>query len=305
MESRWHPLVIVDPTCHAGLFANSLTHVSNKVPVDLTGPAKTMLSTLYLKALDADFDRPILGDQFAKAAIDKLDFDWRELEITPRWAPLFTVRTALYDRWVRQFIAAHPECTVVHLGCGLDCRVFRVDPGTDVRWYDVDFPEVIALREQIYPTRPNYQLIPTPATEPHWLDEIPADRPTLLIAEGISMYLTEDEGIALLRRFVDRFGTGELQIDFFNWLAIKSQKTQSLVRTSGSVLYWAVNDPQQILDKLPDLRLLAATTFFDADTYALTGKGMQALKRAVRLLPPLRNALQYHRYAYGDPTGRA
>jgi O-methyltransferase involved in polyketide biosynthesis len=273
--------------------------VNDKVAVDLSGPAKTMLSTLYLKALDADFDHPILADRFAKAAIDKLDFDWSELEITPKWAPLFTVRTALYDGWVKQFIAANPECTVVHLGCGLDCRVFRVDPGPDVRWYDVDFPQVIALREQIYPTRPNYELIATPATEPQWLDQIPADRPTLLIAEGISMYLTEDEGIALLRRFVDRFGTGELQIDFFNWLAIKSQKTQSLVRTSGSVLYWAVNNPQQILDKLPDIRLLCATDFFDADTYARTGRGMQALKRAVALVPPLRTSLQYHRYAFG------
>lgn len=287
------------PACHAGAFANSLTHVNDKVAVDLTGPAKTMLSTLYLKALDADFDRPILGDTFAREAIAKLDFDWSELEITPKWAPLFTVRTALYDNWVREFIAAHPECTVVHLGCGLDCRVFRVDPGPDVRWYDVDFPQVIALREQIYPTRPNYQLIATPATEPNWLDDIPADRPTLLIAEGISMYLTEDEGIALLQRFVDRFGTGELQIDFFNWLAIKSQKSQSLVRTSGSVLYWAVNSPQDILDKLPDIRLLAAATFFDASTYSRTGPAMKALKRAVRLVPPLRKALQYHRFAFG------
>ena len=273
--------------------------MNDKVAVNLSGPAKTMLSTLYLKALDADFEAPILGDRFAKAAIGKLDFDWSELEITPKWAPLFTVRTAQYDIWVRQFIAAHPECTVVHLGCGLDCRVFRVDPGPGVRWYDVDFPQVIALREQIYPSRDNYELIATPATEPEWLEQIPADRPTLLIAEGISMYLTEEEGIALLRRFIDRFGTGGLQIDFFNWLAIKSQKSQSLVRTSGSVLYWAVNSPQQILDKLPDIRLLAAATFFDASTYARTGRGMHALKRLVAAVPPLRTSLQYHRYAYG------
>jgi O-methyltransferase involved in polyketide biosynthesis len=283
--------------------ALSLTHV-NKVAVNLTGPAKTMLSTLYLKALDADFDRPVLGDRFAREAIGKLDFDWAELEITPVWAPLFTVRTAQYDIWVRQFLAAHPQATVVHLGCGLDCRVFRIDPGTDVRWYDVDFPEVIALREQIYPSRPGYELIATPATEPAWLEQIPNDRPTLLIAEGISMYLTAEEGIALLRRFIDRFGAGELQIDFFNWLAIKSQKTQSLVRTSGSVLYWAVNDPQEILTPLPDLRLLAATTFFDADTYARTGRGMQAVKRAAALVPPLRTSLQYHRFAFGDPASR-
>ena len=64
-------------------------------------------------------------------------------------------------------------------------------------------------------------------------------------------------------------------------------------------MYWAVNSPQDILSKLPDIRMLAAPTFFDASTYSRAGAGLQAAKRAVRLLPPLRNSLQYHRYAYG------
>ena len=83
---------------------------------------------------------------------------------------------------------------MVHLGCGLDSRVFRLDPGPGVEWYDVDYPAVIALREKIYPTRPRYHLVATSATDPSWLDQIPADRPVLLLAEGISMYLTEARG---------------------------------------------------------------------------------------------------------------
>ena len=70
-----------------------------------------------------------------------------------RWAPLVTVRTAQYDIWARQFLAVNEHCTVVHLGCGLDSRVFRLDPGPGVEWYDVDYPAVIALREKVYPTR--------------------------------------------------------------------------------------------------------------------------------------------------------
>ena len=49
--------------------------MTDKVSIDLTGPAQTMLTTLYLKALDADFERPVLGDQFAKEAIDRIDYD--------------------------------------------------------------------------------------------------------------------------------------------------------------------------------------------------------------------------------------
>ena len=136
---------------------------------------------------------------------------------------------------------------MIHLGCGLDSRVFRLDPGPGVEWYDVDYPAVIALREKLFPS-------PT-AIPPgcHSGDRsvlarprFPADRPTLLLAEGISMYLTEDDGIALLQHVVDRFGSGELQIDFYSWLIVRSQKTHRLQRQSGSTLYWAVNSPADI-----------------------------------------------------------
>lgn len=273
--------------------------MSDKVSIDLTGPAQTMLMTLYLKALDADFEHPVLGDTFAKEAIERIDYDWSDLGVSGKWAPLVTVRTAQYDIWAKQFLAAHGPCTVVHLGCGLDSRVFRVDPGPDVQWYDVDFPGVIELREQIYPSRPNYHLLPTPATELSWLDQIPADKPLLFLAEGISMYLTEQEGIALLRRVVERFPSGELQIDFYNWVAIRSQKTQTLVRKTGSTLYWAVNSPEDVLSQVPGIRLLASATLFDASTASRASAGFRALGRVMRVLPPVRKAIQYHRYAFG------
>ena len=250
--------------------------------MNLTGPAKTMLSTLYLKALDADFKRPVLADGYAKEAIGRIDFDWESLDMSAAWAPLCTVRTAQYDIWARRFLALNPRCTVVHLGCGLDARVFRLDPGAEVEWYDVDFPDVIALRERVYPARPHYHLTPSSATDPSWLDRIPADRPVLFIAEGISMYLTEDEGIALLRRVVDRFPSGELQIDFFNWLAIKSQKTQALVRNSGSTLFWAVNSPDDVLSRVPGIRLRESATFFGASTFSRVTARYRAAKRAAR-----------------------
>lgn len=273
--------------------------MTENVSVDLSGAAQTMLATLYLKALDADFDRPVLGDRYAKEAVSRLDYDFREIGITARWAPLITVRTAQYDIWARQFLAVHQQCTVVHLGCGLDSRVFRLDPGPDVQWYDVDYPAVIALREKIFPTRSRYQLIATSATDQSWLDQIPADRPVLLLAEGISMYLTEDEGVALLRRVVDHFPSGELQVDFYNWLAIKSQKSHTLVRRTGSTLYWAVNSPQDILSRVPGVRLLIAVTFFDASTFRRASATYQLSRRLVRVVPPARKMLQYHRYAFG------
>jgi O-methyltransferase involved in polyketide biosynthesis len=276
--------------------------MTDKVSVDLSGPAQTMLTTLYCKALDADLDRPILGDGFAKETVDRIDYDWRELGIAPRWTPLVTVRTAQYDIWASQFLAAHQHATVVHLGCGLDSRVFRLDPGPGVEWYDIDYPGVIALRENVFPTRSRYHLVATSATDPSWLERIPGDRPTLLLAEGVSMYLTERDGVALLQHVVDRFPSGELQIDFYNWLAIRSQKTHKLQRQSGSTLYWGVNKPADILNRVSGARLLTAVTFFDAATFSRTSAAFRLARRLVRAVPPLRGMLQYHRYAFGPVT---
>jgi O-methyltransferase involved in polyketide biosynthesis len=282
-----------------GSRAFRLGDVTDKVSVDLSGPAQTMLTTLYCKALDADFDRPVLGDGFARDTVSRIDYDWHELGIADRWTPLVTVRTAQYDIWASQFLALHQRATVLHLGCGLDSRVFRLDPGPSVEWYDIDYPAVIALREKLFPTRSRYHLVAASATDPSWVDQIPSDRPTLLLAEGISMYLTEREGLALLQHVVDRFPSGELQIDFYNWLTIRSQKTHKLQRQSGSTLYWAVNSPQDILVRVSGVRLLTAVTFFDATTFSRTSAGFRLAGRLVRAFPPLRKMLQYHRYAFG------
>lgn len=258
-----------------------------------------MLSTLYCKALDAERERPVLGDRFAKEAVGRIDFDWDGLKITDRWTPLVTVRTAQYDIWAAEFLAEHPRATVVHLGCGLDSRVFRLDPGPGVQWYDVDYPDVIELRKQVYPARPGCTLLATSATDLSWLAEIPADRPVLLLAEGISMYLTERDGIDLLQHVVDRFGTGELQIDFYNRLTIRSQKTHRLQRQSGSRLHWSVNGPNEILSRVAGIRLRNAATLVDAMTFDRTSGGFRLAGRLARTVPPVRGMFQYHRYAFG------
>jgi hypothetical protein len=113
------------------------------------------------------------------------------------------------------------------------------------------------------------------------------------------MYLKEHEGVALLRRVVERFPSGELQIDFYNWLGIRSQKTQTLVRRSGSTLHWAVNSPQDILDRVPGVRLLIDVTLFDASTFSRASAAFRLAMRVIRVVPPVRTSLQYHRYAFG------
>lgn len=269
------------------------------VPVNLDGPPQTMLATLYAKALDADAPRPILGDRFAKAAVEKIDYDWARTTIDARRAPAVTTRSAHFDHWAAQFLAAHPKAAVLHLGCGLDARVFRLDPGPGVEWFDVDHPEVIGLRTQVYPQRDHTHVVAASVTDPGWLTGIAADRPALLIGEGLTMYLTREDGVAMLRRVVEHFGSGELQFDAFNRLGIRAQFTNSVVRRSGSTLSWGIDSPDDITGAVPGTRLLAWVSAFQADSFRAVPRAYRILGAAMSSVPALRNMATYHRYAFG------
>lgn len=269
------------------------------IRVDLSGPPQTMLATLYAKALDADAKKSYLGDIWAKNAVRRIDYDWRSTSITPDNQVGITLRTVHFDNWAREFLARHDYAAVLHLGCGLDSRVFRLDPGPGIEWYDVDYPDVIELHERLYPAREHHHRIATPVTDPAWLQAIPADRPVLLIAEGLTMYLTEDAGIVLLRRVVEHFPSGELQFDAFNSLGIRGQKINAVVRRSGSTLHWAINGPDDIVSAVPGVRQLDAISVFDSEAFqhGMSG-GYQLIGKLMSLIPAVRMIAQYHRYAF-------
>src|SRR5262249_52089007 len=192
--------------------------------------------------------------------------------------------------------------TVLHLGCGLDARVYRLDPPSGVQWYDIDYPDVVALRERLYPGRANYRMLPASVTDPSWLDEIPADSPALLLGEGLTPYLTTDDGLALLRRVVNRFPSGELQFDSFSTFGNRvSQLINPIVRRSGSKLHWAIDRPADVLDAIPGTRLLVWQSVFDSETFRLLTRVDRGLGRVMAAIPTLRNISQYHRYAFGNP----
>jgi len=271
---------------------------THEIRVDLSGPPETMLATLYARALDADADHPILGDRYAKEVVAQIDYDWQKTSITPRNAPSAVIRSAHFDKWASQFLAVHPEATVLHVGCGLDGRAQRLRPGPGVEWYDVDYPEVIALRERFYPPGASYRLLPASVTELDWLSVISADRPVLLLGEGVMMYLTEESGLALLRRVVERFPSGELQFDMFNRFAIRAQKFNTIVRQAGARLHWGVDGPADIVGNVSGTRLLAAVSVFDDDVWAALPRRYRVMFRVMRIVPAMKMVAQYHRYAF-------
>ncbi|MEV0615582.1 class I SAM-dependent methyltransferase [Nonomuraea sp. NPDC050404] len=266
--------------------------------VHLTEEKATLLATLYGRALDARSPHPILGDQLAAQALDRIDHDFRKTGINPGTARAVALRARFIDRWAAEFLDAHPEATVLHLGCGLDTRVHRMDPPPTVHWYDVDYPEVIELRRRLFPERPGYDLIGTSVTDLGWLEQVPGDAPVLVVAEGLFYYLDEVEGPALVRAIVDRFPGGEFAFDALNPLGLRLQRLNKPVQKAGATMHWSIDGPAALPAVHPGLHCLAAVSAFDIDGFDRLSASHRMVAAIVKLLPAMRRTAVLYRLRF-------
>ncbi|GAA5046677.1 class I SAM-dependent methyltransferase [Nocardia callitridis] len=267
--------------------------------VDFTGVQSTMLVTLFLRALDSRETHPVLGDHFAAEAVDRIDYDWARLDkptITRNRFGL-ALRAKQFDEWTAQFLHRNPEATVLQLACGLDTRAFRLDRPVGVRWFDIDLSDVVALRRELYSETEDYRMIAASVTDEAWLTEIPEDKPTLILAEGLLMYLREPEVRRLSAQLTGHFPSGELIFDgVAPWVATMTQLLKKYFhRWYDYPAYWtATREAEEIERWDPRLRY--------RDHVCVVGLYEQvpdlALRRFYRIgsrLPWLRNYLRVFR----------
>jgi O-methyltransferase involved in polyketide biosynthesis len=175
---------------------------------------------------------------------------WKDIGPT-----IIATRAATFDLLTNRFLADHPDAVILQVGCGMDSRVFRVDQHASVQWFDVDYPDVIELRRQLFPERgAAYHLIGAPLSDLRWLDEVPRDRPGLLIAEGVLHYLSETVVKTLLNAVVAHFPGGQMIFDICNSFIVK--RAGSNVGGTGATYKWGLDDPQDIKQLEPKLELI-------------------------------------------------
>ena len=194
---------------------------------ELTPVEQTAFLTVYARALDSRWPRPILGHTLADEVVGKIDYDFKGLGVQTSVVCQATLRAKMLDDRVRDFVVRHPDALVVDLGAGLDSGFYRVDPPPSVDWYSVDLPGILALRDEVLPANPHSHSVPVSLADEHWPDAIPADRPTMLVADGLFAFLTEPVIVGIFRRITDHFASGEFafndygSIGWFSRLAIK------------------------------------------------------------------------------------
>jgi O-methyltransferase involved in polyketide biosynthesis len=223
----------------------------------------SMFLTLCGKALDSRSPRSILHDTTADEIVRKLDYDCAQFRLST--SPIINIahRSKKLDEVVERFIERHPDAVVLDLGVGLDTRMVRVAPPSTVDWYDVDFPNVIAARKLLIPQSLKAHSIDVDLTDPDWLDEVPIDRPAVIVADGLLAFLTQDDMIALLDRLTSHFPTGEIAFNGYTRFAIWAAKhyhgTQSVADLIKSPGFDDPREPERWNPKLKLVREILLT----------------------------------------------
>jgi O-methyltransferase involved in polyketide biosynthesis len=213
----------------------------------LTGVAETLMITLYARAIETQQPEPILSDRKAVEIAENLDYDFSKYE--KGWASQLgcVIRARACDRIVQNFLETYPSAVIVNLGAGLCTRFSRVDNG-EVRWYEVDFPEVIALRHKFFQETEQHHFIAKSILDFTWMDAIQRqpNQPMMIIYEGVSMYLSEVENQALLQQINARFSPVEVLLDVMNRKRSRSAKHHDTVSKTNADFKWGIDQSSEL-----------------------------------------------------------
>lgn len=227
--------------------------MSQKAKITLTPEQETLLIPLYTKAQPGN---PLFFDSKAQDILNQVDYDFSRLRVPYKTVVLVCQRAKKMDVVTREFLAERPAGVVLHLGCGLDGRFWRVDNGK-VEWYDLDMFPVIELRKRFFPVSERYHLVASSVTDLDWVETIMATgRPVLVVAEGLLMYLGEEDVRRLLLRLREAFPGCRLIADVFSRMTARSATQHPSLKHTGAAIGWGVDDPHEIEAWSPGIHLL-------------------------------------------------
>ncbi len=202
--------------------------MDQKIKINKGTIQETLLLPLWGRAYETQKSHPRLVDEKAVEIITKLDYDFSAVEKTQSMSQHGWVARSLHtDRMALEFIEKHPEAAVVNIGCGLDTTFSRIDNGK-IMFYELDLPDVIALRKNFYEDSDRHKSIASSFLDTKWFEEIKVRDGLLFLAGGVLYYFGEDQIKEFFIKTADYFESCELFFDSLSPLGMKIAKKQVL-----------------------------------------------------------------------------
>lgn len=198
---------------------------------------ETLIIPLYGRAVCAQYFPDLLADEEAVRLCAQLDYDFasKQKKMTSAVGLFGALEVAQrhYDlMWeVRAYLQAHPQASVVNMGSGLDDTFRKVDNGT-CHGYNIDLPDVIAIRNDIMPPHDRETNIGCDLNDDIWMDQIEMQNGAIFFASGVFYYFKREDVKALFCKLAERFPGGVLVFDTCNERGAKMM-TKTWLKEAG------------------------------------------------------------------------
>ena len=225
-----------------------------KYKIEKNTVQETLVIPLFARKVCSELYPNLYRDETAVRLIDQIDYDFSEAEknsrsLMQRFGSLeVAMRQNDLAFEVRDYLKGHPNAAVVNLGCGLDCTGRSCDNGS-CKIYNLDFPDVITVRDELLPAGEREENIPCNLNDTEWFSQIDASGGAVFFASGVFYYFLTEQVKALVQKMADAFPSGVLAFDAANRTAVKMiAKTwlkSAKIQDVGA--YFAVSDaPKEI-----------------------------------------------------------
>lgn len=221
--------------------------------ITLSGVPETMLQTVYARAKETKRSNGVIRDDKAVELIKKINYDFSLADKDKTMSSGVIARTIVLDRLVGDFLKKNPNALIVNIACGLDTRCYRLDNGK-FRWYNLDLPETIAVREKLLKEEGRISQVAMSAMD-DWGEVIENDgeRPVLIIIEGLTMYLSEADVKRIFEVISKRFAHAEVLVETMSPFVVKNIKEKS-IEGSKAKFSWGVKNEKELEALLPEFK---------------------------------------------------
>jgi len=215
---------------------------------------ETLIIPLFARKVCSELYPNLYRDETSIRLIDEIDYDFSEAErkshsLMQRFGALEVAMRQNDLAWeVRDYLKSHPTAAVVNLGCGLDGTGRACDNGS-CKIYNLDFPDVIAVRNELLPAGEREENIPCNLNDTAWFSQIDASGGAVFFASGVFYYFLTEQVKALAQAMAGAFPGGLLVFDAANRSAVKmiAKTWLKSAKIKDVSAYFAVSDaPKEI-----------------------------------------------------------
>jgi len=258
----------------------------------------TALLPLYIRALEARRNNPLIRDRKAMEMVEAIDFDFSSLKVPSTTAVPSLMRVRQFDRMSLSYLHRYPRAAVVNIGCGLDTRFFRVDNG-QVQWYELDLPEVIDLRRNFFSENDRYRFLACSVMDFDWMEQVITHNDgCLFLAEGLLFYLLTDEVKKLVLQLYERYPGAELIFDAASRWMVRMSRWHPSLKSLGAAMDWSIRTSADLERWRAGISLMEEWFYYNEYDPRL---GWQNI---FRFIPLVRNLFRILHYRLGKPLQR-